>query len=57
MLRVKKTPETQVRLNGIREELKLLYARRSAIDSLIQSLASYDRYRAHLPELRKQRSA
>jgi hypothetical protein len=34
---------------GYERELQLLYARRSAIDSLIASLQNYDRYRASRP--------
>jgi hypothetical protein len=37
---------------GMRKELQDLYARRSAIDDLIQSLEEYDRFRA----LRMERS-
>jgi|WetSurMetagenome_2_1015567.scaffolds.fasta_scaffold1609975_1 hypothetical protein len=57
MLPAKKTPVTRIRIDGIREELKLLYARRSAIDSLIESLVSYDRYRASMPDRGKQQTA
>ena len=31
---------------GVRKELQYLYARRSTIDTLIQSLEEYDRFRA-----------
>jgi hypothetical protein len=31
---------------GYQDELQLLYARRSAIDTLMRSLQDYDRYRA-----------
>jgi hypothetical protein len=31
---------------GVRKELQNLYARRSTIDALIQSLEQYDRFRA-----------
>jgi hypothetical protein len=31
---------------GVRKELNYLYARRSTIDALIQSLEEYDRFRA-----------
>jgi hypothetical protein len=37
---------------GIWKELQDLYARRSAIDDLIQSLEAYDRYRASRMERR-----
>jgi len=36
----------------MRKELQDLYARRSAIDDLIQSLEEYDRFRAPLMERR-----
>jgi hypothetical protein len=36
-----------------RKELEYLYARRSAIDTLIQSLEEYDRYRSIRAENRK----
>jgi len=39
------------------KELQFLYARRSAIDTLIQSLERYDRFRARSPEIRKQKTA
>ena len=38
-------------------ELEYLYARRSAIDSLIQSLEEYDRFRARQMEEPKRKSA
>jgi len=37
---------------GVRKELQYLYARRSTIDSLIQSLEQYDRFRASQMERR-----
>ena len=40
-----------------RKELQFLYARRSAIDTLIQSLERYDRFRARSQEIRKQKTA
>jgi len=39
------------------KELQVLYARRTAIDALIQSLERYDRYRARSEEIRKQKTA
>ena len=39
------------------KELQFLYARRSAIDTLIQSLERYDRFRARSQEIRKQKTA
>jgi len=42
----------------LRKELEFLYARRSAIDALIESLESYNRSRAKTGvELRKRKSA
>ena len=39
------------------KELQFLYARRTAIDTLIQSLERYDRYRARSEDIRKQKTA
>ena len=39
------------------KELQFLYARRTAIDTLIQSLERYDRFRARSEEIRKQKTA
>lgn len=39
------------------KELQLLYARRTAIDTLIQSLERYDRFRARSQEIRTQKTA
>jgi hypothetical protein len=48
-------PTSSARLN--RKELKYLYARRMAIDSLIQSLEEYDRFRARPLEDPKRKTA
>jgi hypothetical protein len=40
-----------------RKELEYLYARRMAIDTLIQSLQEYDRFRARRMEEPKRKSA
>ena len=40
------TRPTVLAARGVRKELQDLYARRSTIDALIQSLEDYDRYRA-----------
>ncbi len=40
-----------------RQELEYLYARRSAIDSVIESLAEYDRFRQAPAEDSKRRTA
>ena len=37
---------TVLHARGVRKELQNLYARRSTIDALIQSLEEYDRFRA-----------
>jgi hypothetical protein len=42
---VKKTPTTSP-ARSARKELEYLYARRNAINTLIQSLEQYDRFRA-----------
>jgi len=39
------------------KELRILYARRSAIDALIQSLEKYDRFREKMEPLRKRKTA
>jgi hypothetical protein len=54
-----KKPTTRANTTRVlRKELECLYARRSAIDALIQSLESYNQSRARtLVELRKRRSA
>ena len=40
-----------------KNELQFLYARRTAIDTLIQSLEQYDRFRAKAEEIRKLKTA
>ena len=40
-----------------RKELEYLYARRSAVDTLIRSLEDYDRFRPKPESLGKRRSA
>ena len=42
---------------GVRKELQHLYARRSTIDTLIQSLEDYDRFRAFRMERRLRRTS
>jgi hypothetical protein len=49
------SPTSPSRMN--RKELDYLYARRSAIDSLIQSLEEYNRFRARQLEEPKRKSA
>ena len=48
-------PTSPARMN--RKELDYLYARRSAIDTLIQSLEEYNRFRARQCEEPKRKSA
>jgi hypothetical protein len=46
----KKMPPVQAAAGrSYRKELEYLYARRSAVDALIQSLQDYDRFRAPSP--------
>lgn len=40
------TRPTVIHARGVRRELQYLYARRSTIDALIQSLEEYDQFRA-----------
>jgi hypothetical protein len=49
MLPGKKAPLTLNLTPNYQRELEYLYARRSAIDSVIASLEAYDRYRATTP--------
>ena len=44
-------------LDPSRKKLESLYAHRKAIDTLIQSLEQYDKYRAKAIVLEKQKSA
>jgi hypothetical protein len=53
---LRKTPSPG-RSAHTQEELQVLYARREAIDSLIQSLQKYDRFRVRTIDLRKPKSA
>jgi len=46
MLFPKKEPSSESPNRGYRKELDYLYARKSAIDALIESLEDYDRFRA-----------
>jgi hypothetical protein len=45
----KKSPPPVISARGPRRELEYLYARRSAVVNLIQSLEEYDRFRAKRP--------
>ena len=55
MLAKKGSPTSPARVN--RKELEYLYARRTAIDSLIQSLEEYDRFRAQRMEEPRRKTA
>ena len=53
-------PKKQVGPTPVREfrkELEYLYARRTAVDSLIQSLEEYNRFRERRLELLREKSA
>lgn len=54
MLRKKPSPFL---LAPAQQKLRLLYARRRAIDTLIHSLEHYDRFRAKAVESRKRKTA
>ena len=43
---MQQTRPTALHARRVRQELQYLYARRSALDALIQSLEDYDRFRA-----------
>jgi hypothetical protein len=47
-------PTKVVPIRGYGLQLESLYARRSAVDALIQSLESYQRYRAHRQEQQRE---
>jgi len=49
MVSAKKTMVTLNPIRNYQRELDKLYARRSAIDTLIASLEEYDRYKASSP--------
>ena len=54
----KKAPSSSTSSSrGNRKELDYLYARKSAIDALIQSLEDYDRFRAKTSTARKLKMA
>ena len=53
----KKTPMTQISNPIYRKKLEYLYARRSSIDTLIQSLEEYDRFHAKDADRDKRKSA
>ena len=53
----KKAPMPTSPARAHRKQLQYLYARRSAIDALIQTLQDYDRFRAFHISDRKRKSA
>jgi hypothetical protein len=54
----KKSPPITINpMRSYQKELDYLYARRSAIDTLIQSLVVYDRHRIKRVDDRKQQTA
>jgi hypothetical protein len=53
----KKEPSSSSSNRGYRKELDYLYARKSAIDALIESLEDYDRFRAKPSSNRKLKMA
>lgn len=57
MLPVKKPPVMIVTARTSRKNLEHLYARRSAIDALIESLQEYDRFREKRTGEDKRRTA
>jgi len=54
MLRKKPSPS---RSASPEKELKILYERRRAVDSLIRSLEQYDRFRVKTIDFQKEKSA
>jgi hypothetical protein len=53
----KKVLTSPIPARPFRKELEYLYARRTAIDTLIESLEQYDRFRAIRAESPKRKSA
>ena len=53
----KKAPSSSSSNRGNHKELEYLYARKSVIDALIQSLEDYDRFRAKVSTYRKLKTA
>lgn len=52
-----KKPPSFMSARDFRKELEYLYARRSAVDSLIQSLEQYDRFQVRQLEAPERRTA
>jgi hypothetical protein len=57
MLSANNTTMTLKPISNYKRELEQLYARRSAIDTLISSLEEYDRYKAAAPTRLGQRKS
>jgi hypothetical protein len=59
MLAKNPTPNAQnvLPIRNLDKQLEDLYARRSAVDSLIQSLEDYERFRARRFDVRKRKTA
>jgi hypothetical protein len=57
MLSAKKTHLSLTPTRGMHRKLQHLYARRSAIDALIQSLQAYERYTAKPADTRRRKLA
>ena len=53
----KKSPVAMVPTRNLKKTLEHLYARRSAVDTLIQSLEDYDRFRVARVEDAKRQTA
>ena len=53
----KRSPVAMVPSRNLKKTLEHLYARRSAVDTLIQSLEVYDRFRAQRVENEKRQTA
>jgi hypothetical protein len=54
---LKKAPVVNTGTRRYRTELRALYARRSAINALIESLVEYDRYRLRRLDASKRKTA
>jgi hypothetical protein len=56
MLPAKKVPLARMPYRSLKKELDFLYARRSAIDTLIESLQGYRRFKVGCTRRKKQKS-
>ena len=57
MLSQKKVPISLIPSRSLKKELDYLYARRSAIDTLIESLQDYTRFKNGMMRAEKRKSA